>query len=548
MKIINFLVFCITCLPVLAQQKSAPTFKSTLTHSTIYYLSGAELTHAAKVPLVAGMQEVVLTNVATNLDVNTIQVSIPENVVLLSFRHQTSVTKEPVKDDPIRQRQQDSVQQLQAIVARLQNDYSINEDVLNRTTKLVENNFGNNKKEIASDDLIKLIQYYADKITSLKQSLFVIQVKRDSLYKHIGEIQVRMNKETIANNTLVGQMILQVMAQSATNADVTLSYFTRNAGWIPAYDVRVKSIDNSLKLVYKASVTQSTGLDWKDTKLSLSTSLPNQAAVVPVINPMYLQLYVPALYDAVTLSGAQSMMEMSDAKLEEVVKTGYNRKQKSAEVTSSVATYTTLSENQLNVNFNIDLPYDIPSDGKAYSVAIKEEMLQPSFRHYAIPKLDNDAFLVAELTNWQSLDLMPGQANIIMDNVYIGKSSIDPAAIEDTMNLSLGRDKRITIKRELVKDFTSTKTRGDSKTEISTYEVTVRNNKKQPVTITLKDQYPVSNQKEIEVTLIEKGTAEVNTESGIITWKETLAPGETKKLRFGYSVKYPKDKRLQPTR
>lgn len=548
MKHLLLFLACTISFGAFAQQKNAPTAKANLKHVTVYYLAGAELTHDAKLPLGEGMQEVVLTNVATQMDVNTLQIACPANVVLLSYRHQNVAATEPAKNEILYKRQQDSLLQMHAVAGRFQNDHAVTEDVLNRMTKLIENNFGN-KKEVESGDLIQVVQYYVNKVQELKHSLYALQLKRDSVYKHINELQQRINLQSTAGNVMVGQVVLQVMAQQAGSADFSLSYFTRNAGWAPAYDVRVASIDNSMKLVYKASVTQSTGLHWKDVKLSLSTSHPNQAAVIPEINPMYLQLYVPALLQEYSSRGA-TIETMSEQKLDEVVTTGYNKQRKRtlAEATSNVSNYTSLSENQLNINFDINLPYDIPSDNKAYSVAIKEETLKPTFKHFAVPKVDNDAFLLAELTNWQSLDLMPAQANIIMDNVYIGKSSLDPAALLDTLNLSLGRDKRISLKRELVKDLTSVKTRGDTKTETYTYEITTRNNKKQPVNIMLKDQYPVSTMKDVQVTLEENSGAEVNSESGILTWNVAIAPGETKKLRFTYNIKYPKDKRLHPTK
>jgi len=58
----------------------------------------------------------------------------------------------------------------------------------------------------------------------------------------------------------------------------------------------------------------------------------------------------------------------------------------------------------------------------------------------------------------------------------------------------------------------------------------------------LKDQFPLTTNKEIEVELLDDGGASVNSEIGVLTWKLELAPGEVRKVRFSYSVKYPKDK------
>ena len=91
-------------------------------------------------------------------------------------------------------------------------------------------------------------------------------------------------------------------------------------------------------------------------------------------------------------------------------------------------------------------------------------------------------------------------------------------------------------------DFSSIKFLGSNKKQTFTYEITVRNNKKEPIQMELQDQYPLSTTKDIEVELLQHEGATVNDETGIVTWKVQLAPGEIKKYRLSYSVKYPKDK------
>jgi uncharacterized protein (TIGR02231 family) len=158
--------------------------------------------------------------------------------------------------------------------------------------------------------------------------------------------------------------------------------------------------------------------------------------------------------------------------------------------------------------------------------------------------MDKDAYLLAEVADWQNLDLLPGDANIIMDDTYIGRSLIDPNSIADTLNLSLGRDKRVAIKRSLIKELSSLKTSGKESKQVFTYELTVKNNKLTDVNLLLKDQYPLSNIKEVTVALEDGHEAMVNPETGVLTWKIDLKPGESKKVRFSYTVKYPKDLKI----
>ena len=128
--------------------------------------------------------------------------------------------------------------------------------------------------------------------------------------------------------------------------------------------------------------------------------------------------------------------------------------------------------------------------------------------------------------------------------MYVGKTNINPNQTADTLKLSMGRDKKIAISRENIIDKSGTKFLSSYKEQTFTYDITVRNNKKEEVEIILKDQYPLSTDKEITIELLEKGKAKVNEETGILTWDLKLAANETKKIRISYKVKYPKDKNI----
>ena len=149
---------------------------------------------------------------------------------------------------------------------------------------------------------------------------------------------------------------------------------------------------------------------------------------------------------------------------------------------------------------------------------------------------------MAEIKDYSKYNLLPGEANIIFEGLYVGKTQINPNQTSDTLNLSMGRDKKISIKREKVVDKSGTRFLSSKKEQTFTYDITVRNNKKEAAEVTLKDQYPLSTDKEIEIELLESSSAKENKETGILTWDLKLNPNETKKIRLSYKVKYPKNK------
>ena len=168
--------------------------------------------------------------------------------------------------------------------------------------------------------------------------------------------------------------------------------------------------------------------------------------------------------------------------------------------------------------------------------------LNSYYEHYAVPKLDKDAFLLAGVTEWEQYALLPGVSNIYFQGTYVGEGFIDPAVTGDTLQISLGRDKSVPIKRETVTDLCKTTTFGGKKTTTKAFRIETRNNKSVPVTLTVEDQVPLTSDNSIEVSVEELSGADYDEESGLVTWTFTLQPGEMRTLDLRFVVKYPKKK------
>ncbi len=202
----------------------------------------------------------------------------------------------------------------------------------------------------------------------------------------------------------------------------------------------------------------------------------------------------------------------------------------------------TVTERQINVEFEIDIPYSIPSDGKEQLVSMDEYELPAGYTYFVIPKLDKDAFLVADVTGWETVNLLPGTANIFFEGNYVGQTTLNPNETGDTLRVSFGRDNKVVVKREQLKDFTSKKFIATNKKVTYAYEITVRNTKQQAIKVEVQDQVPVSNNSGISVEVEEMSGAVYDSEKGKLTWKYDINPAETKTMRFIFSAKYPKGK------
>jgi uncharacterized protein (TIGR02231 family) len=199
-----------------------------------------------------------------------------------------------------------------------------------------------------------------------------------------------------------------------------------------------------------------------------------------------------------------------------------------------------VQQNTVNTEFKIAIPYSIPSDNVQYDVTMKTETLKANYVYITIPKLDNDAFLKARISDWAQYSLLPGESNIYFKGTFVGKGYIDPAQANDTLDLSLGRDRGISVKRDMLRDFCKNNLLGNKKTTSKAYEITVQNNKKQSIELMIEDQLPVSQNGEITVEQEELSGALLDAASGKLTWKVVLQPGETIKKQLRFTVSYPK--------
>jgi len=201
-------------------------------------------------------------------------------------------------------------------------------------------------------------------------------------------------------------------------------------------------------------------------------------------------------------------------------------------------------ENTTSVEFEIKTPYTIASESKTTVVEMEHYSLPAEYEYYSVPKADKDAFLLANIVDWEQYNLLEGEANIFFENTFVGKTILDVRYMSDTLNVSLGRDKNVVVKREKVKEFTQTKFLS-SKAEVTRdWKISVRNNKRQPISMVLLDQIPVSTVSEIEVTAEKLSNGILNKETGEVKWKFTLPPTQKTEFDLLYKVRYPKDKNL----
>lgn len=324
-----------------------------------------------------------------------------------------------------------------------------------------------------------------------------------------------------------------------------------DAGWAPNYDLHAEDISQPIELKYRAKVFNNTGVDWNDIKLKLSTADPSKSAAKPILDPWelnYISLERKKLKSNVYgFSGAPAAVMKPSEGLMEYQEISADKKEEALvakKAPSQKIEFVQVEIAELSAEFDIKTNYTIPADSKPYIVDVTEYKLPATYKHFAAPKVDGGAFLLARITGWEDLNLVEGPANIYYAGTYVGQSYIETASTNDTLDLSLGRDDKVLVTRTKVKEFSNRKNIGGTIKETFTYEIAVKNNRKTTVQIDVIDQLPISMHSDIIVDAIETSNGEFDSKTGEYKWEQKLEPGEVKKIQFSFSVKYPKNSKI----
>ena len=636
------------------------------------FLSGAEVTRTAKASLAAGTSTLVFTKLSEEVDPANIQVNGQGAFTILGVTHRLNHAEE--KQD--RAEVKDLEASIKAMEADLAKENTLLDLMRKEEARLSKNDLFGGDKGVSMEELRQMNEYMQQRIETIALSTLTKQARANDLNEQLTKLRQQLVQLKGKKPRPTSEVVVEVTCTTAVEAKLTLKYLVRSAGWSPSYDIRVTDISRPLDLSYKALVYQSTGEEWKDVALSLSSGEPNKGAMMPLlytwlldfgartrpVAPQKARAFQPGIRDvrgfvrdektgeplpfvniqlvdasgnmingtttdfdgyyaiaipenghelrfsyvgyntqgATIHSGTMNQSLTPGAELSAVEVVRYKAplidKDGGASVNTisseqirntparsetrisgarsentyyyidgvKVATggiptnYGDVSGGLVNINANsalgqttieratnfefaIKVPYTIPSDGQNHNVGVNEQQLAAQYRYYCTPKLDLDAFLFAKVTGWEALNLLPGPAHIYFEGTYVGESELDLSVAGDTLDLSLGRDKGVTVQRTKRKDFSQKQTVGSKRTDNISWELAVRNNKAQPVDLIVTDQFPVAARSEIEVELLESSAAQVNEDKGFLTWKKTLEPRTTAQWVFAYSVKYPKE-------
>ncbi len=602
-----------------------------LKHVTVF-TNGAQVERTHSMNLLAGEQIVTFTGLSPYTDVKSMQIKAHGKLTVLGVNYRTIHPDSLQRIKQLRDAEQ-KVKQTDDKEREMRSQL----EVVNAQLEMLKTNCstGNRTAVTPLANIKELNTYYAQEMLELKKKAISI----DQELAKLAEVREKQQKtaDSIAHLKLktITEAELKLQVPQACKVDFTLTYYVKNAGWYPTYDLRSEGVGQPLQLSYKANMFQNTKEEWKNIPVTLSSANPNRSNVAPELRTYWLDYGRSAprynseeepegsVYGVVTddkgeviigaivtvqgtslgtvtdsngrysitlprpnvilnfsyigyltkhvrvnKSGAVNVKLMEDnTTLNDVVVVGYGTKKKtsgrklaklnaeeadegevlkSKEMIKPESDLIAVKEQkaQFGYEFEIKQPLTMTSDGKTTTTEIARYQLPATYQYLGIPRADKDAFLVADATEWQQYSLLEGEANVYFENSFVGKTILDPTVVNDTLHFSLGRDNGIRIQRTKVSDRSTRRLLSTTQEQNLTWRITVKNSRKEAVSLTLRDQIPVSENSNITVTTEELSGGKLNDATGVVEWQLQLQPNEQRELTVAYRVKFPKSRWL----
>ena len=486
----------------------------------------AQIKRTANLDLEQGNYTLIFDKISSKLMFNSSEIIAPEGVEVLSVstkRQNYNQEELPQEMNILNDSLQILREQLNAL--RMEREaIQVQKDLL-----MANKNIGGSSQGVKADELEDVLGVFQRKFNEFKNEHFRIEKQEKYLRQQSNTVEKIINDYRSGKQGLSNQIWVQVKVnKDIVAANFTLQYLVNSVSWQPAYDIRVKDVQSPLQIVLKAGISQNTGENWEQVKMRLSSNDPQIGNVKPELSTQFLNLRQPIVYQQDLIDKGNNRMDM-EAMPMVAAESGLN------------GMGAMPAQQLLQLTFDVQGLVYVVSENKIQYIELNQFQLPAIYGFAAVPKLSEDVFVTAKVQNNELISQLSGEASIYLNGVFTGKIQLSQQP-KDSLLLTLGKDRRLHARREMVKTLNSKSFFGSNKKELQTYELIVTNTSKEKITMLVEDQIPVSTQSDLEVKLISSDQAIHAIETGKLSWNISLEPKQVKNIRFSYELIYPKEK------
>ncbi len=549
MKIYHLLSAALAFLPFAL--RAAP-LNSTLSAVTVY-TDRAVVTRSASVDLTGGTAELVFANLPEALNERSLQVSgkgTAQALILDVSAKQTYVDFTPnarVKE------LEDQLKGFAKQVRGLDDRSGILQAQGSMLDRMEAALFAPPTKDVPRPELNQFtssLTYLTEQKSKLVAERATLDEQRTDLQTKMTTVQNQLNELRGAGGRGYKSVTVRVSAAQAGNLEVALSYAVPGASWSPSYDARVFSSERAVALGYFGIVRQSTGEDWKDVALTLSTARPGLGGAAPVLSVWNIDVFNPVLLRQQAENDRRREMTMKSANAPAAAGGMVNMQSLTnyadggaMEVKDAEMATATIEAGATSASFKIATSASVPSDNSPQKVPITSVKLTAQPEYLTVPKRLATAFLTTKVVNTSEFPLLAGAMNVFLDGTFVATSGLRTVMSGEKFDLALGADEGISVKHKRVQKFTEDTGLTNSGKRI-TYEylITIQNNKKTAERVIVADQVPLSRNEKITVKLLSPDAKDVKpTDEGTLKWTLDLKPGEKRELTVKFTIDYAND-------
>jgi uncharacterized protein (TIGR02231 family) len=527
--------------PIIVCAQEAKEISSSIDKVVVYF-TGSNIVRNASLDIKPGINEFKLVGLSQNLQPNSIQFQLSDQCSILSMttaKNYLSVKKSGIKVEAL----EDSLEVLTWDLKK----YNMEATAFQTEKSLLTNNVsrvGTNNM-VSATELSNATNFYRLKIQEIDEKI----LKNERTVLRLNKVKERLAQQITSlkgeGQKYCSEIHLTIKSDKVLKENLEFSYYEPSSSWNPKYDIRKQSKSKSLRLDYKAAIVNNSHEAWDKVHLVLSTADPSRDNTKPNLEVWGLNFNYSGKGKVrrYSSSGSEGLLEKSEMKLNTIVSYADAYKPQDNTETIEISEFAT--------DFVIKEAYTVPDNGFPIVADVKQHIIDSvSYYYYTVPKLRKDAFIIARIVDWADYNLLDGEASVYLDNKYVGKTPIETATANDTLELTLGIDEKVVVNKVKKVDHNAQKMIGLNRKESFEYQIMVRNNNSFPIEIEVVDQVPVAQESEIEVDVKQISGAEHDLVSGKLKWKLKITPNDSKKLDIGFSVKYPRGKAvvIRPSR
>lgn len=529
------------------------------------YTQGALISRVATFKLSEGAQKIIFPDIIPQIDENSLRVSGEGSA-------EVKILGASFKKEFLKESSSEKVKQLQEEIQLISDD-------INKlyNTKLVlqdKKAFLDSVRLFSNGQLPKELVTKMPPASELENTLKFLDLKLRENYKEIidtdlaiREAQKKIDALSRELNNIAGfdrkqkiSIVVDLEVVRSGDLNLKVAYRVAGANWYPIYDARADFDKSAVELVSFGMVKQSTGDEWKDVLMLLSTAAVNVSGSMPEVQSWFIRPYEPKRAYEVAAEDAEFYREERSAtagsslnKKREFLSASLAAPQQIAAKTIAVNSYAQSESKGVSLVYKLPRPATLKTDGSEYKLPISAQSLKGNFEYSAYPRLSPYAYLVSKVTNAKDQQLLGGRVNIFLEGDFVGQGKIKTIGPLEEFDLYLGVDENVKIKREQlekkVDDVFIANIPSPNRKVTYKFKMTVENYKNRKIKVSLFEAMPISENEKIKVNITNISFAPKDKEwkdkKGIWRWEFELEPKAKQEILYTYSVECPRDMNIE---